>query len=368
MDKESYGFDRIMPKDQHREYRDKERDRERDRNDRDREDRYSSSAGSRSTSYGKHSSSKSSNSRIRWPQHESHRRRHDENQDMDISPGDSTPTSEANYSHSSTPTNQQGHSNNAANNEGSTAGTGLMANQLPRLLSNPMATQSGIAMPPHSQSQSSSSYPASVSTSSPSVLQQQQQQPHMVVGSSGDLMLSSNTPGPPGSQQHHHHLQQQQQQCQQQQQSQQQQQQQQLGQSPHSSANATAASTNASVFVVVSRFAENTFTNHRQQDDRTQRTKPPEGAANHQQCTDDAIEATAEPERFRVRSYAGGRQRRGEQFKGTRVELAAVQCFQLVAPLDADVVRWLWPPEPQQSPIQQSELVHFGGKPERWQQ
>lgn len=200
---------RIITKDQHREYRDKERERDRDRIDRERDDRYSSSAGGRSTSYGgKHSSSKgggsSSNSRIRWPAHESHRRRHEDHHhhgpDMDISPGDSTPTSEANYSHSSTPTNQQGHNNSGvANNDG--AGQGLMANQLPRLLSNPTSTQSGIAMPAHSQHQSSaSSYQTSLSTSSPSVPHQQQQQ-HMA----GDMMLGSNAPGPPGQQQQHHH-------------------------------------------------------------------------------------------------------------------------------------------------------------------
>lgn len=201
--------ERIITKDQHREYRDKERERDRDRIDRERDDRYSSSAGGRSTSYGgKHSSSKgggsSSNSRIRWPAHESHRRRHEDHHhhgpDMDISPGDSTPTSEANYSHSSTPTNQQGHNNSGvANNDG--AGQGLMANQLPRLLSNPTSTQSGIAMPAHSQHQSSaSSYQTSLSTSSPSVQHQQQQQ-HMA----GDMMLGSNAPGPPGQQQQHHH-------------------------------------------------------------------------------------------------------------------------------------------------------------------
>lgn len=199
---------RIITKDQHREYRDKERERDRDRIDRERDDRYSSSAGGRSTSYGgKHSSSKSSssNSRIRWPAHESHRRRHEDHHhhgpDMDISPGDSTPTSEANYSHSSTPTNQQGHgvNNNSGVSNSEGAGQGLMANQLPRLLSNPTSTQSGIAMPSHSQHQSSSSsYQTSLSTSSPSVLQQQQ---HMA----GDMMLGSNAPGPPGSQQQHHH-------------------------------------------------------------------------------------------------------------------------------------------------------------------
>ena len=45
---------------------------------------------------------------------------------MDISPGDSTPTSEASYSHSSTPTTQQ-------NNDGPV----LLANALPRLASHP---------------------------------------------------------------------------------------------------------------------------------------------------------------------------------------------------------------------------------------
>ncbi|XP_055532626.1 WW domain-containing adapter protein with coiled-coil homolog [Wyeomyia smithii] len=199
---------RMMSKDQHREYRDKDRERDRERNERDRDDRYSSSVSSRSTAYGKHSSSKVMMSRVRWSGAESHRRRHEDNQDMDISPGDSTPTSEANYSHSSTPTNQQAH---AVNNAGATSGdgsvgAGLMANQLPRLLSNPMATQSGIAIPVHtqhqSQSQASSAYTTSVSTSSPSVLQQQQQQQHML-GTGSDMMLSSNTPGPPGPQIQH---------------------------------------------------------------------------------------------------------------------------------------------------------------------
>ncbi|XP_031627948.1 WW domain-containing adapter protein with coiled-coil homolog isoform X2 [Contarinia nasturtii] len=88
--------DRMLSKEQHREYRDKERDR-------DREDRFARS------SYAKHSSSR--NSRLRWPHDsdnvQSHRRRTEDSQDnMDISPGDSTPTSEASYSHSSTPNAQ----------------------------------------------------------------------------------------------------------------------------------------------------------------------------------------------------------------------------------------------------------------------
>lgn len=50
-----------------------------------------------------------------------------ENQDMDISPGDSTPTSEASYSHSSTPTIQQ------PNHDGPV----LLSNVLPRLACHP---------------------------------------------------------------------------------------------------------------------------------------------------------------------------------------------------------------------------------------
>lgn len=50
-----------------------------------------------------------------------------DSQDMDISPGDSTPTSEASYSHSSTPTTA------LQNNEGPV----LLANALPRLASHP---------------------------------------------------------------------------------------------------------------------------------------------------------------------------------------------------------------------------------------
>uniref|UniRef100_A0A182Q015 WW domain-containing protein n=1 Tax=Anopheles farauti TaxID=69004 RepID=A0A182Q015_9DIPT len=108
---------RVLVKDQQRDYRDKEREREKERGERERDERYTSAIVNRSavSSYGKHSSSSSSssskhNSRARWQPLEStllsHRRRafDDENPDMDISPGDSTPTSEASYSHSSTPT------------------------------------------------------------------------------------------------------------------------------------------------------------------------------------------------------------------------------------------------------------------------
>lgn len=55
-----------------------------------------------------------------------------ESQDMDISPGDSTPTSEASYSHSSTPTAQII----------GTDGPVLLANALPRLASHPIVPTS----------------------------------------------------------------------------------------------------------------------------------------------------------------------------------------------------------------------------------
>lgn len=111
-----------------------------------------------SAAYAKHSSSRST-SRLRWPPetegsygnrrrnegmyiverhgfilHINHNRTESnefviilENQDMDISPGDSTPTSEASYSHSSTPTTQQ------PNHDGPV----LLSNVLPRLACHP---------------------------------------------------------------------------------------------------------------------------------------------------------------------------------------------------------------------------------------
>lgn len=92
--KEWLDRERNLSKEQHREYRDKDRGR-------DREERFSSRS-----SYSKHSSSR--NSRMKWADEcdNSQGYRKSENQDMDISPGDSTPTSEAGYSHSSTPTAQ----------------------------------------------------------------------------------------------------------------------------------------------------------------------------------------------------------------------------------------------------------------------
>ncbi|XP_041768865.1 WW domain-containing adapter protein with coiled-coil homolog isoform X2 [Anopheles merus] len=109
---------RVLVKEQQRDYREKDRDRDKDRcGEKERDERYTSTIVNRSSAsaYGKHSSSSSSsssknNSRGRWQPLEnqlaSSRRRtiEEENPDMDISPGDSTPTSDASYSHSSTPT------------------------------------------------------------------------------------------------------------------------------------------------------------------------------------------------------------------------------------------------------------------------
>lgn len=108
----------MLVKEQQRDYREKDRDRDKDRcGEKERDERYTSTIVNRSSAsaYGKHSSSSSSsssknNSRGRWQPLEnplaSSRRRtiEEENPDMDISPGDSTPTSDASYSHSSTPT------------------------------------------------------------------------------------------------------------------------------------------------------------------------------------------------------------------------------------------------------------------------
>ncbi|XP_030378469.1 WW domain-containing adapter protein with coiled-coil homolog [Scaptodrosophila lebanonensis] len=126
--------ERILPRDQHREkdYRDKERDRDRD-------DRFPRSA------Y-KHSNSSRDNSRLRWNYDNdggppSHRRRldgrHNDNADMDIS-GDSTPTSEASYSLTGTPTT---HGGAALNDPAVVLPPGAipcaMGNALPRLASHP---------------------------------------------------------------------------------------------------------------------------------------------------------------------------------------------------------------------------------------
>lgn len=56
---------------------------------------------------------------------------------MDISPGDSTPTSEASYSHSSTPTTAVTLNNDGSGGIGLIGGPVILANALPRLASHP---------------------------------------------------------------------------------------------------------------------------------------------------------------------------------------------------------------------------------------
>lgn len=82
---------------------------------------------------------------------------HTENPDMDISPGDSTPTSEASYSHSSTPTTQQ------PNHDGPV----LLSNVLPRLACHPSTpTSSQLHFTTPSVSGISSTATCTVSSSS----------------------------------------------------------------------------------------------------------------------------------------------------------------------------------------------------------
>ncbi|XP_055711723.1 WW domain-containing adapter protein with coiled-coil homolog isoform X2 [Phlebotomus papatasi] len=217
--------------------------RDKDRSDRD--DRFSRS------SYGKHSSSRSSSSRMRW-QHESsdgHRRRHDDSQDMDISPGDSTPTSEGNYSHSSTPTTQQPqhHHHNSDGVVGSGSGgagvgggggggggggaSGAMgANALPRLATHQPVTPTNSHLQPHFTIPSSSTLALSTATATSAAVAGLKMKDHhhlssMPVSSpsasaassaglclsltssavaaqssatgGGDIVMNSNTPGPP---------------------------------------------------------------------------------------------------------------------------------------------------------------------------
>lgn len=230
----------------HRDYRERERDR-------DKEDRYTSS--SSRGNYGKHSRG---NSRVRWTTHDTdcppsssstshHRgRRHDgksnflfpktfsnsivsliENTDadMEISP-DSTPTSEASYSHhSGTPTattNNNNSNNNNSNNLGnSEQSVGYSGNALPRILSS-STTNSSSSTPTaasgsshhHHHHHGASAVSSGVtnsnqlltkltgvsvgSTASPSSLYSH----HMhLQGHPGapqmDVSLSSNAPGPP---------------------------------------------------------------------------------------------------------------------------------------------------------------------------
>uniref|UniRef100_A0A182PUR9 WW domain-containing protein n=1 Tax=Anopheles epiroticus TaxID=199890 RepID=A0A182PUR9_9DIPT len=270
---------RVLVKEQQREYREKDRDREKERGgDRDREDRYTSTVVNRSSAsaYGKHSSSSSSsssknNSRGRWQPQEaplsSTRRRtfDEENQDMDISPGDSTPTSDASYSHSSTPSagiiqigsqHSQSNHNISGGNTSSHATTiavtssmtpmsssvvGLNSStvsnavsegvnhnlpvHLPRIVSSSAVNQIGGANNVQSTSgQHSTAAPSSNSTSSSSSgASMSSPSLHHATHNSGTAasilsgiqslptdggMLSSNTPGPPSlltqsSQQHH---------------------------------------------------------------------------------------------------------------------------------------------------------------------
>ncbi|KAL9879398.1 WW domain-containing adapter protein with coiled-coil homolog isoform X1 [Glossina fuscipes] len=153
--------ERNLARDQHREkdYRDKERERER-------EERFS-----RST-YTKHSSSRG-NSRLRWNYDNDagppgHRRRLDgrltDNADMDISPGDSTPTSEASYSLTGTPTTHDtmgtvGQSHNDQTLPSTTVG---LPNALPRLASHPNASSVSSANVTAATAAASMHYSASV--------------------------------------------------------------------------------------------------------------------------------------------------------------------------------------------------------------
>uniref|UniRef100_A0A1A9UUH0 Uncharacterized protein n=1 Tax=Glossina austeni TaxID=7395 RepID=A0A1A9UUH0_GLOAU len=153
--------ERNLARDQHREkdYRDKERERER-------EERFS-----RST-YTKHSSSRG-NSRLRWNYDNDagppgHRRRLDgrltDNADMDISPGDSTPTSEASYSLTGTPTTHDtmgtvGQSHNDQTLPSTTVG---LPNALPRLASHPNASSVSSANVTAATAVASMHYSASV--------------------------------------------------------------------------------------------------------------------------------------------------------------------------------------------------------------
>lgn len=95
---------------------------------------------------------------------------------MDISPGDSTPTSEASYSHSSTPTIQQQNNND---------GPVLLANALPRLVSHP-------STPTNSQLHFTTPSSVNLNTTSSSALscstnQQQQQQQMQQQSSSNNV-------------------------------------------------------------------------------------------------------------------------------------------------------------------------------------
>lgn len=121
---------------------------------------------------------------------------------MDISPGDSTPTSETSYSHSSTPTTlarqQQEQLPPHINNNSSNDGVVHLANALPRLSSNP-------ATPTGNNSNSQSSHNSNNSSSNNHILHkmhhnsQQSDSASPIQGNGqSDVMMMSNTPGPPG--------------------------------------------------------------------------------------------------------------------------------------------------------------------------
>lgn len=151
--------------------------------------------------YTKHSNSRGS-SRIRWP-HESeippstsssssHRRRHEiENQDMDISPGDSTPTSEASYSHSSTPTTVP-----------QIEGPVLLAAALPRLASHPSTPTNSQLHFTTPSSVNLNTTSSSVSASCASVINQQQAQHQQQQHHHHHLQNSGNNIGNVPAQQH----------------------------------------------------------------------------------------------------------------------------------------------------------------------
>lgn len=123
-----------------------------------------------------------------------------ENVDMDISPGDSTPTSETSYSHSSTPTTlaRQQELPPHINNNSSNDGVVHLANALPRLSSNP-------ATPTGNNSNSQSSHNSNNSNSNNHILHKlhhnsQQSDAASPIQGNGqsDVLMMSNTPGPPG--------------------------------------------------------------------------------------------------------------------------------------------------------------------------
>uniref|UniRef100_A0A1L8DD81 WW domain-containing protein n=1 Tax=Nyssomyia neivai TaxID=330878 RepID=A0A1L8DD81_9DIPT len=173
------------------EYREKERG--------ERDDRFARS------SYGKHSSTRSSGSRMRW-QHDTAdghtRRRQDDSQDMDISPGDSTPTSEGNYSHSSTPTAQQSQHHHHNSDGGAipprlapvtpTNSSHMQQQQHFTIPTSATVTTVTMKMKEHHHMPISSS-PSTVAAAAAAGMSTMSQQ----AASTGDIVMNSNTPGPP---------------------------------------------------------------------------------------------------------------------------------------------------------------------------